>query len=302
MGSMGFTKCVDSIIDSSVWEEHADVIKVFIAFWTKSNPDGEVSATFEAMYRTANLKDVNKNHLPVEHFEKVLNILLSPDDTSRSKEQKGRRIVRLGSSKWLIVNYKNYRQSAYSDNPESIRKREYRDRKNRTNWDMSQNVLGHSASASKSASSSSSGFSGEEGAGEGEGRPGGDELCLRDGKVIPAVRYRRYVLLAYDEYDRMVDEWGKAFADEAIRQYDAKYPNSDAVRAHTDHCSGIRDYVAQGYICKDRQPKKRPEKPDCLPTVAPEDLVMPDEVDRLLYENAPPSVRKNKTSSKKEES
>ena len=106
---MGFTKLDSGIIDSSIWDEPSDVMKVFVAFWTKSDPEGIVNATFNAMYRAANLCDLNKNPLPVHDFETALNVLLQPDKSSRSKDHDGRRIVRTEESKWLIVNYKKYR-------------------------------------------------------------------------------------------------------------------------------------------------------------------------------------------------
>jgi len=145
---MGFTKLDNKIIDSSIWDEPSDVLKVFIAFWTKSDSDGRVQATYNAMYRGANLCDDQRNPLPVSAFEAALKVLMSPDPTSSSKEQDGRRIVRLSETEWLITTYKKHRANTYSDNPESARKRRYR--KNGTCRDMSQTVPGHSASVSAS--------------------------------------------------------------------------------------------------------------------------------------------------------
>lgn len=141
---MGFTKLDSGIINSSIWEEHSDVLKVFIAFWTKSNSDGIVNATEGSIFRSANLLDENKNPRDKQYFDKILLILLSPDHSSKTKNNDGKRILRIDESSWLIVNYKKYREYTYSDNPESVRKRAYRKR------DMSQSVLGHSASASAS--------------------------------------------------------------------------------------------------------------------------------------------------------
>lgn len=147
---MSFTKLDSGILDSSIWDEDSNVLKTFIAFWTKSDSEGNVDATYNAMVRSANLCDKSKNPLPVSEFERCLNVLMSPDHTSKSESHEGRRIIRVSESRWFIVNYKHYRTSTYSDNPDAIRKREYR--KSGTSWDMSQSVLGHSASISASKS------------------------------------------------------------------------------------------------------------------------------------------------------
>lgn len=142
---MGFTKLDSGIVDSSIWDEHSDVMKVFISFWTKSNPEGLVSATKSSIFRSSNLLDLNKNPQPFKYFEKILNILKAPDETSKSKEYGGARIVELEESKWLIVNYKKYREYTYSDNPEAVKKRKQRAKKG-TQRDTSKCVQGHSAS------------------------------------------------------------------------------------------------------------------------------------------------------------
>jgi len=91
--------------------------------------------------------------------------------------------------------------------------------------------------------------------------PGGAITILRSGKKISGILYREYVKLAEGEYERMVRDWGKRFTDEAIKQYDLKYPNSGAIQKHTDHNRGIRDYVSRGFICADmkREPYSEPK-------------------------------------------
>lgn len=148
---MGFTKLDSRIIDSSIWDEDSNVLKVFIAFWTKCNPEGIVDATYNAMYRTANLCDKEKKPLPVEAFDNALQVLLNPDPNSRSKENEGRRIQRLDESKWLVTTYADHREFTYSDNPEAVKKRKQRG----TSRDIKghvPNCLGHSVSVSESSS------------------------------------------------------------------------------------------------------------------------------------------------------
>jgi hypothetical protein len=148
---MSFTKLDSKIIDSSIWDEDANVLKVFIAFWTKCNPDGVVDATYNAMFRTANLCDSNKMPLPIAEFDRALTILLSNDPSSRTKIEGGKRIIKLEESKWLITTYKAHREYTYSNNPEAIKKRNQR---NGTLGDMSQSVPDTSISASISNSKS----------------------------------------------------------------------------------------------------------------------------------------------------
>jgi hypothetical protein len=149
---MGFTKLDSRIIDSSIWDENANVLKIFITFWTKSDPDGIVDATLNSIYRSANLLDDKNNPISFEKFNEYLQVLLDPDKSSRTKINDGRRIVLLEESKWLVSTYKINRELTYSNNPESIRKREQRNSKR----DMSQSVPGHSVSVSASVSASDS--------------------------------------------------------------------------------------------------------------------------------------------------
>jgi hypothetical protein len=193
---MGFTKLDSGIINSSIWEEHSDVLKVFIAFWTKSSSEGIVTATEGSIFRSANLLDENKNPRDKQYFDKILLILLSPDQSSKTKDNDGKRILRIDESSWLIVNYKKYREYTYSDNPESVRKREYRKR------DMSQSVLGHSASASASELEL---FNGNEDpkhdtVSKCEGVQGGEEKTWK-------IDYDVYQKECSDAFDELMENW-----------------------------------------------------------------------------------------------
>jgi len=211
---MGFTKLDNRIADSSIWDEESNVLKVFLAFWTKSDPEGIVNATYNAMYRTANLCDKSKNLLPITSFDEALNILLSPDPTSRSKNNDGRRIVKLDESKWLITNYKDYREHTYSDNPEAIRKRKYRS--GGTCPVTSKNVLGHSASASLINSGVDS-FQEE----ESEGKPKIEvrEEAFREG-VFKFTQYPQKMLLEFFNYWSEYTRDGKHLLFETKKTWD----------------------------------------------------------------------------------
>ena len=149
---MGFTKLDSGIVDSSIWDEPSDVLKVFQTFWTKSNSKGSVRATHESLFRTANLRDMSGNPLSLEWFDECLKRLMSADSRSRSKDSDGRRIIRVSESEWQIVTYQQNREKVYSSNPESVRKRQQRLGHSGTCPKDEKSVLGHSASASVSAS------------------------------------------------------------------------------------------------------------------------------------------------------
>ena len=112
-------------------------------------------------------------------------------------------------------------------------------------------------------------------------------FCKREGKKIPCKKFGSYVLLTESEQSRMMQDWGESFTKEAIKQYDTKYPNSPAIKKHTDHNRGIRDYVTRGYICQGKTPNpKKKETPkiethkEDLPT--PEDIAAVHETTKLL--------------------
>jgi hypothetical protein len=135
---MGFTKLDEGILQSSIMAESSDVFKAWIALLAACGPDGiaRVSAVF--------ISSVCRLSLEVIHA--ALEKLEAPDPDSRSEEEEGRRIRRVDGG-WFIINYKKYRAFKYSEEPEAVRKRQYRKKRKR---DMSGTCPGHSASASAS--------------------------------------------------------------------------------------------------------------------------------------------------------
>lgn len=144
---MGFTKLDERILQSSVMAESGSVFKVWIALLASCGQDGiaKVSSVFLA----------STCHLSLKMTDHALEILSGPDPRSRSLAEDGRRIVRVDGG-FHLVNYEKYRAFTYSENPESVRKREYRHRnKAGEDRDIPGHVgtcPGHSASASVSAS------------------------------------------------------------------------------------------------------------------------------------------------------
>ena len=140
---MGFTKLDSGIVDSSIWSEPPTTRVVWITMLAKSDRTGLVRCSWDGLLRASNIsKDL---------FEAAIACLESEDKNSRSSGFEGRRIEKVEGG-WLILNYLKYRDYNYSNNPESIRKREYRHEKSGTRPKVSQDTSGHSASASASAS------------------------------------------------------------------------------------------------------------------------------------------------------
>ena len=139
------------------------------------------------------------------------------------------------------------------------------------------------------------GDEGEDGYGGGDGSAGdtGDSsipFCKREGKKTPARRFGTYVFLTDVEYQRMVNDWGKSFADAAIAEYDQRYPNSPAIRKHTDHNRAIRDYVGRKFICAEKIPHPVTRKKTPQPQTE-EDLGTPEERAALVKQNLPSHLR-----------
>ncbi len=120
---MGFTKLDSGILQSSIMAEDPSTFKVWIAFLASCGPDGvaKVSSVFISSIC----------HLSIDSVDLAIEILSKPDSRSRSINDDGKRIKRVDGG-YYIINYLKYRSFNYSDNPESIRKREYRKKKKTT--------------------------------------------------------------------------------------------------------------------------------------------------------------------------
>jgi hypothetical protein len=137
---MGFTKLDEGILQSSIAGEEGDTFKIFILLLAACKSDGiaPVSPVF--------LSSISK--ISIDETMRHLSKLESPDIYSRSTENEGRRIRRVDGG-FEIINYQKYREFSYSDNPESVRKRNYRDKLGHV-----PKCPGHSASVSSSLNSS----------------------------------------------------------------------------------------------------------------------------------------------------
>lgn len=153
----GFTKLDSGILQSSIMGASPETFKVWIALLAACEADGisRVSPVFIA----------SVGHMSIEQVRAAIEELSSPDQDSRTLECEGRRIERIDGG-FRIINYLKYREYTFSKNPESIRKREYRHRRDSedngtslghdgTNLGHVPKTTGHSASSSVSSSDSS---------------------------------------------------------------------------------------------------------------------------------------------------
>ena len=117
---MGFTKLDEEILKSSVMAADPFTFKVWITLLAACREDG--------IARLSRIYISSITHISIDQVETSLQILMSPDPYSRTKEHDGRRIEETEGG-FLVFNYGKYREQTYSGSKEAERKREYRDRK-----------------------------------------------------------------------------------------------------------------------------------------------------------------------------
>jgi hypothetical protein len=99
--SEGYVKVLSSIMDSSIWAEPDDVVKVWMTMLAMANKDGYVGASVGGIARrTATVSE--------ERVAECLEKFQQPDTDSRTTDHEGRRIARVDRG-WLILNYRKIR-------------------------------------------------------------------------------------------------------------------------------------------------------------------------------------------------
>ncbi|HUX00097.1 MAG TPA: hypothetical protein VMY35_03885 [Phycisphaerae bacterium] len=98
----GFTKLFSSILTSSVWQEDDKTRLLWITMLASADADGRVEAAIPGLAMLARIS--------IEECEHALELLLSPDEYSRTTEHEGRRIEVIDGG-WLVLNYRKYRDS-----------------------------------------------------------------------------------------------------------------------------------------------------------------------------------------------
>jgi hypothetical protein len=103
---MNFVKFFDVMLASSLMNEDIEVRWTFFVLnlmAASSNPPGTVVATPEAIKRRAVLP-------PSSDINAILARLESPDPSSTTPDEDGRRVAREGNNVWRIINHQKYRK------------------------------------------------------------------------------------------------------------------------------------------------------------------------------------------------
>lgn len=95
-----YSKLDCGIVHSSVWQEPHDVRVSWITMLALTDYHGQVRASIPAL---AKLNDVS-----LQRMEEIIDIFLSPDPYSRTRENEGRRLEEIDGG-WQVINYASYR-------------------------------------------------------------------------------------------------------------------------------------------------------------------------------------------------
>lgn len=113
-----FTKLHSQILDSTIWLESSSTRILWITMLAMADQHGEVMASIPGLARRANI--------PLEDCKAGLEVLMGPDEYSRTPDDDGRRIVVIDGG-WQILNYQKYREKGW----EEEQKRKKRERQQR---------------------------------------------------------------------------------------------------------------------------------------------------------------------------
>ena len=102
----GFTKLFSSIVTSSLWCQDDAVIRVWVAMLATADATGKVEGAVPGF---ASLCRVS-----IPEMERVLGILMAPDEYSRTKDHDGKRLESCDGG-WRILNYMKYRAIREAD-------------------------------------------------------------------------------------------------------------------------------------------------------------------------------------------
>jgi len=97
----GYTRILNSILTSTIWEADAETTKVWITMLCQVNSRGIVESSIPGL---ATLSRVS-----LEKTEAALAAFMAPDPYSRTKDHDGRRIEEVDGG-WLLLNYIKHRE------------------------------------------------------------------------------------------------------------------------------------------------------------------------------------------------
>lgn len=101
MQDTGFFKAFTSMLDSSVWiDTNSDVKVLWFTLLFMADKNGFVEAALPGL--------AHRSTLSLESTIKSLEVLMSPDEFSKSPDEEGRRVLKVDGG-WKIVNFIKYR-------------------------------------------------------------------------------------------------------------------------------------------------------------------------------------------------
>ena len=98
---MSFAKLDSGIVNSTLWVQPDDVLRVWIWMLSQADANGVIRVAAPALAMNC-MKSVDR-------IREILTLLESPDPDSRSSEEDGRRIRKVPGG-WQIINYRAYRE------------------------------------------------------------------------------------------------------------------------------------------------------------------------------------------------
>lgn len=121
---MSFAKLDSGIVNSTLWVQPDDVLRVWIWFLSQADAQGVVRTAAPALALIC-MK-------PVDRVREILALLEAPDPDSRSEVEEGRRIRKVPGG-WQLINYAAYRAERDPD----------ADRERKREWDRQHRPSGH---------------------------------------------------------------------------------------------------------------------------------------------------------------
>lgn len=116
----GFVKLDCAILESTIWAEPDDVLRVWIALLAKADSFGVVRSTLPAM--------ANQCRTTLDRMHQILELFKAPDPYSRTPDNEGRRLEEIEGG-WLVLNYVKHREITQGKpGSHAERQRRYRER------------------------------------------------------------------------------------------------------------------------------------------------------------------------------
>lgn len=126
MSALSFTKLFRSILQSTLWVSQPHHVRVvWIAMLAMADRNGTVAASIPGLASEA--------HVTIPECEEALQVFLSPDKYSRTKDHDGRRIIEIDGG-WQLINHAKYRAVQSSETERELareRMRSLRERRNK---------------------------------------------------------------------------------------------------------------------------------------------------------------------------